>query len=164
LKIISGCPAQLPAARLTREIPRGILECRFHAADSQCRIEVDDQTRQLQYVNAGHNPPYVLRSHGQIEELDTGGTVIGLFPDMSYEEASIELRSGDVLLAFTDGVTEALNPEGEQFGEERLKNLLRRVASLDVDEMSCQVLHELKNWIQHATQHDDLTYLIMKVN
>lgn len=80
--------------------------------------QIDEQNRQLHYVNAGHNPPYLVRSLGNtsgngldsaIEELRTGGTIIGMFPSASYEEATVDLHSGDVLLAFTDGVTEALN-------------------------------------------------------
>ncbi len=72
--------------------------------------QLDEQTRELRYVNAGHNPPYLLRSDAEIEELPAGGTVIGMFPQENYEEARTNLRPGDVLVAFTDGVTEALNP------------------------------------------------------
>ena len=89
---------------------------------------------ELRYVNAGHNPPYSPAAAGidrrlgvpEIEELTVGGTVVGMFPEMVYEEATVELRAGDVLLAFTDGVPEAHNPEDEEFGEERLQELLRR--------------------------------------
>src|SRR6185295_1128757 len=80
--------------------------------------QLDDRRRQLRYVNAGHNAPYLLRagrrstagaSPPEIEELSTGGTVVGMFPGMEYEEATVELCPGDVLLAFTDGVPEAHN-------------------------------------------------------
>src|SRR6185437_117121 len=94
--------------------------------------QVDEETRQLRYVKAGHNPPYLLRRVNvpelQIDELATGGMIIGMFPQASYEEATVDLRSGDVLVVFTDGVTEAMSPDEEEFGEERLKNLLRSVA------------------------------------
>lgn len=130
--------------------------------------QVDEQSRQLRYVNAGHNPPYLLRfaasSALEIEELATGGTIIGMFPHANYEEASVYLQSGDVLVVFTDGVTEALNPREEEFGEERLKALLRRVAHLPVDEMSTHISRELKDWIDDAAQYDDLTFIVMKVN
>ncbi|MBZ5594894.1 MAG: ADOP family duplicated permease [Acidobacteriia bacterium] len=128
--------------------------------------QIDDRNRQLRYVNAGHNPPYLLRSieNSEIEELSTGGTVLGLFPQVSYQEATVDLQPGDVLVAFTDGVTEALNPHEEEFGEERLKNLLRQVVHLPAHEMSVRISHELRNWIKDAAQYDDLTFVVMKVN
>jgi sigma-B regulation protein RsbU (phosphoserine phosphatase) len=100
----------------------------------------------------------------EIAELSTGGMIIGMFPHANYEEAKVDLRSGDVLVLFTDGVTEALNPDEEEFGEGRLKNLLRRVAHLPVEEMSTQISQALTKWIAHAEQHDDLTFLVMKVS
>ncbi|MGA8027555.1 MAG: PP2C family protein-serine/threonine phosphatase, partial [Bryobacteraceae bacterium] len=131
--------------------------------------QIDEENRRLQYVNAGHNPPFLIRAaegsaNGAIEELATGGMVIGLFPMARYEEASIDLRPGDVMLAFTDGVTEALNSDEEEFGEERLKNLLRRVAQLPVEEITSRISQELRGWIAEAPQHDDLTFIVMKVN
>jgi sigma-B regulation protein RsbU (phosphoserine phosphatase) len=135
--------------------------------------ELDAAKRQLRYVNAGHNPPYLMRarngnvtrepSHVPIEELATGGAIIGLFPDMRYEEAKLELQRGDVMLAFTDGVTEALNPEQEEFGEERLKQLLCEVAELPIDQIVSSISQELRGWISEAPQHDDLTFIVMKV-
>jgi putative ABC transport system permease protein len=129
--------------------------------------QIDERKRQLRYVNAGHNPPYLLRYSTPdqlIEELPAGGTVIGLFPQSSYKEESLDLQAGDVLLAYTDGVTEALNPQDEEFGEERLKSLLRRSAHLPVAEMASMFTDELKNWIDNAAQYDDLTFILMKVN
>jgi sigma-B regulation protein RsbU (phosphoserine phosphatase) len=87
-----------------------------------------------------------------------------MFPHTSYEEAVVELRPGDVLLAFTDGVTEALNPGEEEFGEERLKDLLRRVVHLPVNDICARIADEMKNWIHDAAQYDDLTFIVMKVN
>jgi sigma-B regulation protein RsbU (phosphoserine phosphatase) len=136
--------------------------------------QLNERTRQLQYVNAGHNPPYLIRTLApdadqastalSIQELKTGGTVIGLLPDVTYEEATIDLQAGDVLIAFTDGVTEALNANEEEFGEERLKDLICRVARLPVPEISRRISDELRGWISNAAQYDDLTFLVMKVN
>jgi predicted permease len=126
--------------------------------------QIDERNRELRYVNAGHNPPYLVRSMSEIEELSTGGTIIGMFPRANYEEAAIDLRPGDVLLAFTDGVTEALNPNEEEFGEERLKDLLRRVVHLPVNDICARIADEMKNWIHDAAQYDDLTFIVMKVN
>jgi sigma-B regulation protein RsbU (phosphoserine phosphatase) len=129
--------------------------------------QLDEDRRHLRYVNAGHNPPYLLRPSAvtnEIEELSTGGMIIGMFPQARYEEAAVDLESGDVLIAFTDGVTEALNPAEEEFGEERLKGLLRELAHLPVAEIASQISHQLRAWISEADQHDDLTFLLMKVN
>jgi putative ABC transport system permease protein len=136
--------------------------------------QVDEAKNQLRYVNAGHNPPYLIRrfesggerngSAAQIEELATGGMIIGMFPFASYEESVVDLRPGDVLIAFTDGVTEALNSVEEEFGEQRLKELLLSVVHLPIVEITAAVSKELRSWIGDAPQHDDLTFIIMKVN
>ena len=134
--------------------------------------QLDQQGRQLRYVNAGHNAPFLLRAGRQsttdsaspvIEQLSVGGTVVGMFPDMDYEEATVELCAGDVLLAFTDGVPEAHNPEDEEFGEERLQQLLRQTAHLPATEISARLSDEMKDWIRDAEQYDDLTFIVMKV-
>ena len=134
--------------------------------------QLDQQRRQLRYVNAGHNAPYLLRAGRpstadsappEIEELSVGGTVVGMFPEMEYEEATVELCPGDVLLAFTDGVPEAHNPEDEEFGEERLQQLLRQTAHLPANEISARLSDEMKDWIRDAEQYDDLTFIVMKV-
>jgi sigma-B regulation protein RsbU (phosphoserine phosphatase) len=130
--------------------------------------QIDGRTRQLRYVNAGHNPPCLLRyaadqsADQSMVELPAGGTVIGLFPESSYEESMVELHPGDVLIAFTDGVPDALNPQDEEFGDERLKDLLRRTAHLPVDEMASAIASELKRWIDNAVQFDDLTFVLVK--
>ncbi len=136
--------------------------------------QLDEDKRQLRYVNAGHNPPYLVRalrpspqedgSTARIEELATGGMIIGMFPVARYEESVVDLHSGDLLMAFTDGVTEALNPTEEEFGEERLKELILRVAHLPVMQITAAVSQELRDWIGEAPQHDDLTFVVMKVN
>jgi predicted permease len=127
--------------------------------------QVDEETRELRYVNAGHNPPFLLRrDETSVEPLARGGMIIGLFPMASYEEGTVMLRPGDVLIVFTDGVTEALNPDGEEFGEQRLQDLLKRVAHLSAKEMAPAIAGELRNWISTADQHDDLTFVVLKVD
>ena len=134
--------------------------------------QLDPRRRQLRYVNAGHNAPYLFRTGRQstsgdasseIEQLSVGGTVVGMFPEMDYEEATIDLYPGDVLLAFADGVPEAHNPENEDFGEERLQQLLRQTAHLSADEIGARLSSRMKDWIRDAEQYDDLTFIVMKV-
>ncbi len=86
-----------------------------------------------------------------------------MFAQSSYEESSVELKSGDILLAFSDGVSEAHNAAEEEFGEERLKDLLCRTAHLPINEMASSILQELKVWMADAPQFDDLTFILMKV-
>ena len=91
-------------------------------------------------------------------------TVLGLFTNWNCEVKKIAVGPGDVLVIYTDGVTEALNPKEEEFGEERLRNLLRRSAHLPVGEMASAITTELKKWMDTAAQYDDLTFILVKVN
>jgi sigma-B regulation protein RsbU (phosphoserine phosphatase) len=127
--------------------------------------QFDDRTRQLAYVNAGHNPPYLVRAAGDrtVEELKAGGTVIGLFEDMTYDSAVVELGAGDVLVVFTDGVPEAMNVNDEEYGEARLQDLVREVAPLQAPEIVIRLTEALRAWTAGATPHDDLTFVVMKV-
>jgi putative ABC transport system permease protein len=164
LRIISsegGVPPSRLVARMNefvyRSTPGSKYATFFYA-------QLTEQARLLRYVNAGHNPPYLLRAaSAQLEELSTGGTVVGMFADLPYEEAIVALNPGDVLLAFTDGVPEAHNPENEEFGEERLQLLLRETAHLPADAISARISAEMNNWIRDAEQYDDLTFIVMKV-
>jgi serine phosphatase RsbU (regulator of sigma subunit) len=127
---------------------------------------LDRPGRQLRYVNAGHNPPYLVRRDGgttEVIDLTVGGTVIGLFPDMAFEEGTVDVRPGDLLVVFTDGVTEALNAAGEDFGEERLKDVLRTAAGAPADEVSTRLADMMAEWIGRAEQHDDLTFVVVAV-
>jgi sigma-B regulation protein RsbU (phosphoserine phosphatase) len=132
--------------------------------------QVDAGRRQLRYVNAGHNPPLLVRAGGQAEggdpkvhELSVGGAVIGMLPVLTYEEAVVDLVAGYVLLAFTDGVSEAHNPDDEEFGDDRLKQLLQGVAHLPAAGIAAQLSAALTDWIRDAEQFDDLTFVVMKV-
>jgi serine phosphatase RsbU (regulator of sigma subunit) len=161
----SGEPLPRMVARINRSLfrstPANKYATFFYA-------QVDPGSRQLRYVNAGHNPPYLIRGgrppgDADIQELAAGGTVVGMFPEMAYEESTVDLCPGDVLLAFTDGVTEAHSPESVEFGEDQLKAVLARVAHLPADQICATIAAELKHWIQDAEQYDDLTLVVMKV-
>ena len=129
--------------------------------------QIEDHCQRLRYVNAGHNPPYLVRrseTRADIVELRTGGTVLGLFAEAAYDEGHIDLHPGDVVVAFTDGVTDALNPEGEEFGEERLKEVLRGAVGAPADRISTGLAGRMREWIGDAEQHDDLTFVVVAVN
>jgi sigma-B regulation protein RsbU (phosphoserine phosphatase) len=128
--------------------------------------QVENCGKRLRYVNAGHNPPYLLRSAGgapEIIELSVGGTVLGLFPQTEFQEAAIDLRPGDLLVAFTDGVTDALNIAGEEFGEERLKEVLRAALGAPADEVATMLGNTMRTWIGDAEQFDDLTFVVVTI-
>lgn len=123
----------------------------------------DTRTGEIEYVNAGHNPPCVLREDGSKEYLRQGGLVIGIVPDANYEQGKARLTPGDDLVLYTDGITEAANPNGEMFGEERLEDLLvkhRRDSARDIEE---RVYSGLRDFTAGASQADDLTMVVVKV-
>ena len=163
--------------------------------------QFDNETRNLTYVNAGHNPPMVVRSlpvaavdlKGSIRRqliqqpalraiagengamvstaqeevsitlLTAGGPIIGTFLDGPYEQATIHLESGDFLVAYTDGVTEAFNPAGEEFGEERLRGIIVESTQLSARELTQRIIARVKDWQLDAPQHDDITLVVAKV-
>lgn len=95
--------------------------------------------------------------------LRTGGMVVGLFDPCVYEQETLQLQTGDMLVAYTDGVTEALNRAGEEFGEDRLQDAVSRKAHLSAEQVRDHLVREIQEWCEGAPQHDDLTFLIMKV-
>lgn len=127
--------------------------------------EYEEASRQLHYVNAGHNPPYLWRAReGSIEELPATGMVIGLFGDRAaYKQGSVVLGPGDVLMAFSDGLPEAHNVADEEFGEDRVKQLLSSHAHLPIAEVSSAILDSAQRWMAEAEQYDDLTFVLMKI-
>ena len=123
----------------------------------------DQATRALQYVNAGHNPPMVIRRDGSVVRLESGGPPVGMFPNWTYEEGAVQLHPGDLVLAYTDGVTEAVNPAGEEWGE---KGLLRAAAEYDAqsaDEMVDGIFRSMDEFsLGHQT--DDATAIVLRVH
>ena len=121
----------------------------------------DAATAQLTYSNAGHLPPLVLSLDGKIRRLDCGGTVVGLMDGMRYEEGHIQMKSGDILVAYSDGVTEPENDFGE-FGEERLMEVVARYRDEPLHVISAQVMLALDAWIGAAEQPDDITLVLAR--
>ena len=122
----------------------------------------DPLTRLLRYVNAGHNPPYVLRGD-ELHTLEGGGPVIGLLPDALFEECHLVLRPGDLLLAYTDGISEALNLSEQEWGEERMLDAARARLPHDASTILRHIVQEADRFASAAPQHDDMTLLLMKL-
>lgn len=122
----------------------------------------DDGTRKLTYTNAGHWPPVLLR-RGGVEHLKTGGTAVGLFSPLTYEQAEIQLWPGDLLLAFTDGITEPENSYGEEFGEGRLLEVARRALSSPPEVLVEEICRSVTEWTGSPELQDDMTVLVAKV-
>jgi serine phosphatase RsbU (regulator of sigma subunit)/pSer/pThr/pTyr-binding forkhead associated (FHA) protein len=115
------------------------------------------------YISAGHNPAYLFRAAtGKVEELPSGGMPMGMFPFAQYEPVALELKPGDILLVYSDGLTEAENDRQEDFSEERLLNLVCAEAPKGVEEMEKTLLSELDRFTQGAMQTDDITFLLLE--
>jgi len=121
----------------------------------------DETTGVLTYTNAGHLPPLLVRD-GIAERLDVNGTVVGAFPFARFDESSIQLKSSDLLVCFTDGITEPENEYGEMFGEERLIELIARHAHLDDERIVEVVLDSVREWTATEELQDDMTLLLAR--
>jgi serine phosphatase RsbU (regulator of sigma subunit) len=117
----------------------------------------------LRYASAGHNPPFLLRRDASHERLGEGGGVLGIFPDQTYTMGSVQLAPGDRVVLFTDGVTEANNPAGEEFGEERLLALLREHRALSAAELQ-KIILAAADEFSGGHWHDDATLLVLAVS
>ncbi len=126
------------------------------------------EARRVDYVNAGHNPPILMRRNGAEWEttlLDATGTVVGLIATSEYSQASVDLHPGDYLVAFTDGISEAMNSDDEEWGEERLTETIRACAeaSLTASETVIRILSAADTFVAGAKQHDDMTVTVFRV-
>jgi len=124
---------------------------------------LDPATRTLRYANAGHNPPMLLRSGGELELLETGGLLLGIFPHATYEEGIVTLHPGDVIVLFTDGVTEAEDRHKGQFGEDRLTKLLREAQGGSAREIGDRICQEVLKFSKGLQMTDDITVVVVKV-
>ena len=123
----------------------------------------DPQSRLLTYVNAGHNPPFLHNTlTGEHDWLRPTDMIVGIMPDRPYEAQERQLSPGDVLVLYTDGVTEAFNPEHEMFGEERLVEVVRAHATASAQELVEAIETAVTAFAGQAPQSDDLTLLVMR--
>jgi sigma-B regulation protein RsbU (phosphoserine phosphatase) len=130
--------------------------------------QYEPATRTLAYVNAGHNPPMLFRERddrqSQLIRLDVaGGVVVGLLRDFPYSQATITLEPGDLLVAFTDGISEAMNPHEEEWGEEQMIEAVRACNHLSAADMITQLVKDADAFAAGAKQHDDMTLVVIRV-
>ncbi|HMK23089.1 MAG TPA: SpoIIE family protein phosphatase, partial [Terriglobales bacterium] len=119
------------------------------------------RSRKLTYSNGGHLPPIIIGHNGSLRRLDQGGTVVGLFDNLSFDEASVHLEKNDIFLAYSDGVTEPENDFGE-FGEQRLVDLVRENRDLPLDQITNLVTEAVSDWIGDQEQPDDITLVLAR--
>ncbi|MGB7925791.1 MAG: SpoIIE family protein phosphatase [Pyrinomonadaceae bacterium] len=124
----------------------------------------EDRTRALRYTNAGHNPPILVRARGTIERLTTGGMMAGAFEWAEYEEASVTLQDGDLLLVFSDGISEAENENALEYSEERLAQFAVDHRALSADELRHAIFKEIDAWTGARERGDDQTLVIIKTS
>jgi phosphoserine phosphatase RsbU/P len=121
----------------------------------------DEHSRILSYTNAGHLQPLLVR-RGGVQSLEVTGTVVGAFPSIRYEEQTIEIASGDLLIAYTDGITEPENAYGEEFGAERLAETALRYLNSEPVEIVAKIMEAVTNWSTAPELPDDMTVVIAR--
>jgi sigma-B regulation protein RsbU (phosphoserine phosphatase) len=157
---IGGRPAQVSVSEVVSRLNRQL--CSSTPTEKYATFffaMYDGRTRELNYTNAGHLPPALFRRN-RVERLETGGTVVGLFVRAEYEEATVRLESGDVLLAFTDGLTEPENSYGQAFGEDRLIEVTRKAANFRFEEISAEIYRSVSDWTGSPDLQDDMTLIL----
>jgi phosphoserine phosphatase RsbU/P len=127
-----------------------------------CYCMIDTTDNRLTYASAGHCPPILFHKSGESVPLKEGGTPLGIFPDREYEHAGLQLESGDRLVLYTDGLTEAMNSDEEEFGEQRLVELGSRNIALSASEMLAAIKKEVVSFC-NASFQDDFTLVVVAV-
>lgn len=180
--------ATTAAASSSASVPATLGACGVAGADASCAVEnmvasinrqlrdstdsnrfvtlflavYDDRARTLRYTNAGHNAPVLVRASGAVERLTVGGTIVGVFDFVTYEEARVELGPGDLLVVFSDGISEAQNATGEEYGEDRLSQFAARQRALSADDLRRAIFAEVDRWTGAQERGDDQTLVILK--
>ena len=124
--------------------------------------QYDAPTGLFRYVNAGHNPPMLFKESGALVRLDVGGPVVGLIPECSYQEGAVTLEAHDVLVAFTDGISEAMNIDMDDWGEDRLVAATQPSRSLAPRLLIDHIIQQADAFVAGAPQHDDMTVVVVR--
>jgi serine phosphatase RsbU (regulator of sigma subunit) len=123
---------------------------------------MDPATGALVYTNAGHNPPLLVRASSALEVLPGGGTILGILPMATYQEERMRMEPGDVLVLYSDGVTEAVNPDGEDFGEQRLGELVASMPNRTASEIVEAIASAVTSFTEGAPAADDITVVVAR--
>jgi len=138
-----------------RQTPTMPLTSLFHA-------KLDSASGRIDYCNAGHPPALLLRAGGGIEELSDGGPLLGALPFDSFAQSSAQLKPGDALVIYSDGILDSIDPSGEQLGPRRLEELLRRVQSQDADALLLSLLGAVQDYAGGYPIQDDISLVVIR--
>ena len=123
---------------------------------------IDPEAHTLKFVNAGHNPPLVVRQNGDSEFLEASGVMIGAFDFSDWQLAETKLNPGDVLFVFTDGVSEANDSKDNQYGEERIKDMIIKNRADQPEAIARKLFDDIMVFVENEPRADDITMLIVK--
>jgi sigma-B regulation protein RsbU (phosphoserine phosphatase) len=163
LKTLSAVPCSLP------DLVAGMNHYACTNSQSGLRFttaflaEFSSTSKNLTYINAGHNAPILQHRSGSIDRLSTGGVPLGILPHGEYQSGNIVLESGDCLVIFTDGLVEAVNELEEEYGEQRLLNLLQLGVASTPDELLRRMMSHVDIFVGPTPQHDDIKCMVVKV-
>ncbi len=116
----------------------------------------------ISYINAGHNPPIILKNGNEMVELTEGGTILGMFKDLSFDTGSIQFSEDDILALYTDGITEAFNSSKEMFSKDRLKHFIKTEYNKSLKDIAESIFNEVKLFCGENTPQDDITLLFIR--
>jgi sigma-B regulation protein RsbU (phosphoserine phosphatase) len=155
-------PMHFSTARLVAQLNRQLFANTTPEKYATFFFAIYDEARNaLTYTNAGHLPPVLVRN-GSFTNLDPTGTVVGAFPFAKYEERTVELENGDIVVAYTDGIVEPENPYGEMFGENRMKDLVLRYAFAGSSEIIARIMEAVVQWTGSSELQDDMTMVVVR--
>ena len=160
--------AQVETERPLVEIMRRLNRSIYQNVHNQMRFitlvlaEVDTATGEIVYVNGGHNPPFLLRASGRIDTLTEGGLLLGIMPEAEYASGSVRLDPGDLLVFYSDGVTDARDLAEQDFGDERLMAFLRECQTMRPEEVVEKLIQTVRAFSPRAKPTDDVTVVVMR--
>jgi sigma-B regulation protein RsbU (phosphoserine phosphatase) len=159
---VNGNSAQLSTARLVSNLNKLLFATTSPEKYATFYFALYDETEQtLKYTNAGHLSPFLVRG-SNILPLDSTGTVVGAFAWATYEERTVKLEPGDLVVAYTDGITEPENEYGEMYGEDQLKDLLVKYGNADSSEIIARTMEAVNQWTKSPELQDDMTMVIAR--
>lgn len=123
---------------------------------------IDEKSSKLSYISAGHETALLRKHDGDYMQMEATGPALGIFDGAVYDSSSVEFEAGEIILAYSDGVTDARSPSGERYGMERLKNFFTEHHLQTTDELQRDLLESLDNFMQDTEQFDDITMMFIK--